>query len=329
MTLFALTVLVFTPSAGAPKPATPIRVERSANAMGTTFSVVLYGIDRKKLEVAGDRALAEARRIDALLSNYKPESELSRVNAQAAQAPVTVSQELFDLLVECMQVSRESEGTFDLTVGALMKAWGFFRDAEHLPSREIIREARMRVGYRNVVIDPKARTVSFRRTGVELDPGGVGKGYAVDRMANILRQEGVEAAFVSGGGSSLYGIGAPPAEARGWIVRIVDPHNERKSVDTVFLKNMSLSTSGSYEKFFWANGRVYSHIMDPRTGYPARGMTSVTVLAPATLASELWAKPYFILGSAWTSRHKPREFRVFLCPDQSSAACYWLPQTRT
>ena len=301
------------------------RVERSANAMGATFSVVMYGSDEAKLEVAGDLALAEARRIDGLLSNYKPGSELSRVNAEAAQRPVAVSRELFDLLQECAQVSRESEGTFDITVGPLMKAWGFFRDAGHMPDQETIREARTRVGYQRIVLDPSARTIRFERPGVELDPGGMGKGYAVDRMAAVLRQHGITAAFLSGGGSSLYAIGSPPSQPRGWIVHIVDPRNEQKNAAEVYLKNMSLSTSGSYEKFFWAEGKVYSHIMDPRTGFPSQGTVSVSVLAPATLDSELWSKPYFILGSAWTARHKPPEFRVFFCPAQAGVACAWLP----
>ena len=301
-----------------------VRVERSANAMGTVFSVAMYGSDANKLTVAGDLALAEARRIDQLLSNYKPDSELSKVNAEAASQPVRISPEFFDLLSECQRVSRESEGTFDITVGPLMKAWGFFRDAGHLPAENAIREARARVGYQNIVLDPARRTVCFKRAGVELDPGGVGKGYAVDRMAAVLRRNGVTAALISGGGSSLYGIGTPPEDARGWLVHIANPQNDQKTVADVFLKNASLSTSGSYEKFFWADGKVYSHIMDPRTGYPAQGTLSVSVLAPTTLNSELWAKPYFILGSKWTARHKPAGFRVFFCCDTAGSACYWI-----
>jgi thiamine biosynthesis lipoprotein len=301
-----------------------VQVERSANAMGTVFSVAMYGSDVNKLATAGDLALAEARRIDRLLSNYKPDSELSKVNAEAARKPVHVSMELFDLLLECGRVSQESEGAFDITVGPLMKAWGFFRGAGQLPGQDAIREARARVGYQNILLDPKTRTVRFQRAGVELDPGGVGKGYAVDRMAAILRQQGVATALISGGGSSIYGIGCPPDEVRGWPVHIADPRNDRKTAADVFLKNMSLSTSGSYEKFFWADGKVYSHIMDPRTGFPAQGTLAVSVIAPTTLASELWAKPYFILGSGWTARHKPTYFRVFFCSAIAGSACYWI-----
>ncbi len=302
----------------------PVRVERSASVMGTIFSVEMYGADAKRLETVGDLALSEARRIDALLSNYRPDSELSKLNAEAARKPVRISQELFDLLSACMRVSRESDGAFDITVGPLMKAWGFFRDSGHVPAPNVLGSARAHVGYQKVRLDPATRSVRFRSVGMELDPGGVGKGYAVDRMAMILRREGIVAALISAGGSSIYGIGSPPGNARGWLVHIVDPRDPQKTIAGAFLKNSSLSTSGSYEKFFWADGKVYSHIMDPRTGYPAQGLIAVSVIAPTTLASELWTKPYFILGAGWAEHHLRPGFRVFVCPATVGAACSWL-----
>ena len=160
---------------------------------------------------------------------------------------------------------------------------------------------------------------------MELDPGGVGKGYAVDRMAAILRKESIHAALISGGGSSIFGLGAPPIDSRGWPIHISDPRNEKKTAADVYLKDRSLSTSGSYEKFFWADGKVYSHIMDPRSGYPAQGMLAVSVVSERTLDSEIWAKPYFILGRDWTRRHKPAAFRVLMCLDQPGTNCAWLP----
>ena len=135
---------------------------------------------------------------------------------------------------------------------------------------------------------------------MELDPGGIGKGYAVDRMVDVLRQQGFQIALVAGSDSTIYGMGAPPTEPKGWRVGIKDPRNPRRTVAEVFLKDMSLSTSGSYEKFFREKGRTYAHIMDPRTGYPAPGSGSVSVIAPRTIDSEAWAKPYFINGLLWT-----------------------------
>src|SRR5581483_9499432 len=181
-----------------------------------------------------------------------------------------------------------------------------------------------KVGYRHVHLDPKAQTVWFDRAGVELDPGGIGKGYAVDRMVDVLRKKGVRIALVAGSGSSIYGLGAPPNEARGWAVDIKNPWDQSKVAAEVFLKDMSMSTSGSYEKFFRAEGKIYAHIMDPRTGYPARGSVAVSVVSPRTIDSEAWAKPYFINGRQWAVEHKPRDFRVYFCEDRTDQPCAWL-----
>jgi thiamine biosynthesis lipoprotein len=293
--------------------------------MGTVFTVEMYGSDPAQLARVGDLALDEASRVDRLLSNYRPDSELSRVNRDAATGPVKISQELFDLLSTCLTVSRESQGTFDITVGPLMKVWGFFKDSGHLPNAQAVQARLRKVGYQNIELDRATKSVHFKRAGIELDPGGVGKGYAVDRMVEVLRNEGIHSALISGGGSSIFGLGTPPTDSRGWPIQIADPRNDKKIAAEIYLKDKSLSTSGSYEKFFWADGKVYSHIMDPRNGYPAQGMLAVSVLSPRTLDSEVWAKPYFILGPEWTRLHKPANFRVLMCLDQPGVTCAWLP----
>jgi thiamine biosynthesis lipoprotein len=302
----------------------PVRLERSEEAMGSSFSLVLYGADRAQLEAIADLAFREAHRLDAMLSNYRPESEWSRVNREAAAHPVEVSAELFSVLSSCLEYSRQSDGAFDITVGALMKVWGFYKGEGRMPRRADVTDAVTKVGYRRVLLDSTARTVRFSRRGIELDPGGIGKGYAVDRIVDVLKREGIDAALVSASGSSIYGLGAPPEDSRGWLITIRTPRNPEEEAATVFLRNMSLSTSGSYEKFFWADGRTYSHIMDPRTGYPARGASSVSVLAARTLDSEAWTKPFFINGRHWTRAHKPEAFRVFFCDEGPPAACSWM-----
>ncbi len=301
-----------------------LRLEQSADAMGSTYSVAVYGEDRDQLEAAVQAAFDEVRRLDGLLSNYKPDSEWSEVNRTAADHPVKVSAELFHLLSECLDYSRRSEGAFDISVGPLMKVWGFYKGSGHLPHKAEIMAALTRVGYRHVHLDSASQTVRFDHAGVELDPGGIGKGYAVDRVVEILRQRGVQIALVAASGSSIYGLGSPPNEPRGWKINIRDPKIERKTVATVYLKDQSLSTSGSYEKFFRAEGKTWAHIMDPRTGYPAPGMLSVSVLAPRTLDSEAWAKPYFINGRQWASKHLQAGFRAFLCEDRTDQPCAWL-----
>jgi FAD:protein FMN transferase len=323
------TVLVLFVLAAAAAQAEGLRLEKSADAMGSTFSIVLYGDDRIQMEAAADAALDEVRRLDELLSNYKPESEWSQVNRSAADKPFRVSPELFQLLSACWQYSRESEGAFDITVGPLMKVWGFYKGSGHLPHKPEIQAALTRVGYRHMHLDAAAQTVWFDRPGVEMDPGGIGKGYAVDRMAEILKKMGVRSAFVAGSGSSVYGIGTPPDEPKGWPVKIKDPWDSSRTLDEVWLKDMSMSTSGSYEKFFRAEGRIYAHIMDPRTGYPAQGSVSVSVVTPRTIDSEAWAKPYFVNGRSWAARHRPKDFRVFFCEDRPGTRdrekpCAWL-----
>ena len=151
---------------------------------------------------------------------------------------------------------------------------------------------------------------------------GIRRGCAVDRMVGITARVSI---FSLGAGRSIYGMGAPPTEPAGWPITIRAPENPDKSAAEVLLRDMSLSTSGSYEKFFWAEGRTYAHIIDPRTGYPAQGTASVSVMAPRTIDSEAWAKPYFINGRAWTAAHKPAHVRVFVCDDaKPQAACAWI-----
>ncbi|MEP7367090.1 MAG: FAD:protein FMN transferase [Acidobacteriota bacterium] len=303
--------------------AEPLRIESSLDAMGTTFTIVAYGDNRVQLETAVDLAFEEVRRIDDLLSNYKPRSEWSLVNREAANRAVRVSPELFDFLETCMQYSRQSDGAFDITVGPLVRVWGFYKGTGRLPHRAEIRGAMARVGYQNVLLDRSNQTVRFSRDGVEIDPGGIGKGYAVDRVVGVLRERGIRSALVSGGGSSIYGLGSPPGQP-GWPVKIRHPRDPKESVAELMLHDLSMSTSGTSEKFFYAEGKLYSHVFDPRTGYPAQGMLSVSVTAPRTLDSEAWTKPFFIQGRRWPENRTPKAMKVFLCEDKAEIACAWL-----
>jgi thiamine biosynthesis lipoprotein len=171
-----------------------LRLEQSAEAMGSTYSIAVYGTDQAAMETAVEQAFDEVRRLDGLLSNYLPDSEWSEVNHFAAERPVKVPQDLFDLLSACVEYSRQSEGAFDITVGPLMHVWGFYKGTGHMPKPEEVERARAIVGWRNIELDPAARTVKFRKKGVEIDPGGIGKGYAVDRMVEVLRANGIRKA---------------------------------------------------------------------------------------------------------------------------------------
>src|SRR5262249_42635422 len=182
----------------------------------------------------------------------------------AAQEAVTTDPEVFQLILRSLEYSRQTDGAFDITVGPLMRAWGFFRGSGHYPTATELAKARVGVGWQNVVLDPTARTGRFTAPGVELDLGAIGKGYAVDRVVAVLKEAGVTSALVDAGSSTLYALGAPP-DKPGWTVRVPRPGNRTQTLTTVLLSNQSLSTSGSYEKFFRLNGRTYCHIMNPRT----------------------------------------------------------------
>lgn len=298
------------------------RYETSATIMGSEFRLALYGTERNKMAAVADLALEEARKADRMLSDYIENSELSRVNREAGNGPAAVSAEFYDVLARCLEYSRLSEGAFDPTVGRLMRTWGFYKGKGALPNKLSVWWALRSVGYRHLSLNAGKRTVSFEVGGLQLDPGGFGKGYAVERMVDVLRAQGVEAAMVSGGSSTLYGIGAPPDEPQGWRADIRDPKNRDRVVETVYLRDESLSTSGSYEKFFTVDGVLYGHIMDPRTGMPAAGALAVSVVAPSAFDTEVWSTALFVNGKDWTARNAPDGLRVLYCAE--GASCGWL-----
>jgi FAD:protein FMN transferase len=300
---------------------TLIRSVGGVYCMGTSFDIVAYGTRRERLESAITDALREVKRLDLLLSNYRPESELSRVNRFGSQNAMTLSSEFFQFLSACRAYSESSEGTFDISVGPLIRAWGFYKGTGQLPQRGEIMRALDKVGYRNIILDQQNMTVRLAKAGMELDPGGIGKGFAVDKMAEILKQSELHSALIVAGGSTIYGLGTPPHQS-GWKVTIKDPRHPTEVAETLTLKNEALSTSGNLEKFFWEDGKIWGHIIDPRTGYPAKGTLSVSVIAPRSIDSEVWTKSYYVLGRFWTQKHKPDNFRIFYCDDQ--ATCAWL-----
>ena len=301
------------------------RYEYSADAMGGSFYIALYSAARSDADAAAEAAFGELRRLDSMLSNYRPDSEWSTTNRDAAERPVRVSQELFDLISECLEFSRLSEGAFDVTVGPLMRAWGFFGGHSKLPDEEGIKQALDHVGYRHIVLDSTSRTVEFARAQLEMDPGGIGKGYAVDRMVGELKRRHVDRALVSAAGSTIYALGVPPGR-EGWPVNIGLSGKPDFAAGKLMLKDESLSSSGNSEKFLRIGGRIYGHILDPRTGYPVRGVLLVAVRAPRAIDSEAWTKAFFVNGRSWAARHLPAGFRVFLCEEESELPqCTWMP----
>jgi FAD:protein FMN transferase len=309
--------LLYTSSAPLAQPHIS-HVEASRMSMACLYAIDAYASgDEKTLRAALDEAFDEVDRIDRLMSHYKPDSPLSQINREAGRREVVVDPELFAFIARSLHYSQETEGAFDITVGPLMKAWGFFRGEGHLPDEGQLAVARRVVGASHVILNRERRTIRFDAEGVELDLGGIAKGYAVDRAVGILRSRNVRAALVSSGGSTVYGLGAPP-DRKAWSVDIQDPIDASKVADTVPLNNRSLSVAGSSEKAFEVGGRRYAHIMDPRTGRPVQGMLTVAVLTKTGTEGDALDDALFVLGpskSAECLKHYPDAEALLFLPD--------------
>ena len=259
--------------------------------MGTRIVVELWSEDKAKGEQAVQAVLDEMRRVDAAMSTYKPTSELSLVNAQAATKPVLISQELFDLLQTSVEYSKLTGGAFDITYASV----GFMYDFRQRvrPDEEQIQGALSGINYRHLVLDPKARTVQFAREGVRVDLGGIGKGHAVDKGIEVLLKRGVKHALVTAGGDSrIIGdrFGNP------WVVGIRHPDRKEEVLARIPLEDAALSTSGDYERYFDENGVRYHHIIDPKTGHSASKVRSATIIGPTATRTDGLSKTAFVLG---------------------------------
>ncbi|MGV3722766.1 MAG: FAD:protein FMN transferase [Actinomycetota bacterium] len=263
--------------------------------MGTEFQVFLVGPDPDQLSDVAHHVLDEVEGVEARLSHYRADSEISDLNLRAAYEPVLMERSVFDLVRRCVEFSERSHGAFDVTTGPLIRCWGFFRGEGRLADSGAVQEALKSVGSRLLELNAEERTIRFKREGVQVHLGGVGKGYAVDEVVEWLRRLGVEAALVHGGTSTVYALGAPPGEDA-WRVGLCDPNDRTKRLGVVKLRDRALSTSGDYEQFFEVAGKRYSHILDPRTGFPAAGKRSATVVADNATDTDALTTAAFVLG---------------------------------
>jgi thiamine biosynthesis lipoprotein len=293
--------------------------------MGTTWTIILYGGDERESAAALSLAFDELGRIEGFLSIHRPESELSRVNSLASSTSVALSPELLELLVRCGHYFQMSEGAFDITVGPLMEAWSLRRGGGRSPAREDLADAVSRTGFKHLHLDPFRRSVRFGRPGMQIDPGGIGKGYAADRLAEQLIAAGFDVALIAASRSTILGLGSPPRSRAGWPVDIMHPTARSRAIAEASLRDRALSTSGSLEKGFWSGGRCYSHLIDPRTGEPATGSLQVSVLAPRAIDSEVWTKPCLIHGREWAARHLPAGVHALFCEAGEDGPCDWIP----
>ena len=292
-TAHRLAILALTIASALAVPAHAEWVSRTVDGtMGTRIVVELWSDDRAAGERDIDAVMAEMRQIDTDMSTYKPDSEISRVNAHAAQGPIKISKELFGLLETALDYSRITEGAFDITYASV----GFMYDfrARHRPTEQQIDAALPAVNYRHVLLDRATGTVRFSQPGVRIDLGGIAKGYAVDRGIEILQKRGIRHALVSAGGDSrIIGdrFGKP------WIVGIRHPDHKEQVIARLPLVDTAISTSGDYERYFDENGVRYHHIIDPRTGHSASAVRSAPVLAPTATRTDGLSKTAFVLGA--------------------------------
>lgn len=278
-------------------PAPEIALLRFARpAMATTFEVLLPFGTPSALPAA-HAALDEIDRLEAQLTVYRDSSEVSQLNRLAASEPVPVEEGLFDLLQLADRISRDTNGAFDVTAGALIKAWGFYKGPRRVPTVEERRTVLTCVGFRHLALDVAQRTVQYRRQGLEINLGSIGKGYALDRAAALLRQQwGVTSGLLHGGRSSVVAVGHPPGADVGWEVGVSHPWIADRRLAVLRLRDRAMATSAATFRHLEYNGRKLGHHLDPRTGWPAEGMASVTVIAPTAAEADALSTAFFVLG---------------------------------
>ena len=266
-------------------------VSRDEAIMGTAIHVELWADERRQGDAATAAVMDEMHRIDRAMSPHKPGSELCRINREAARQAVPLSEEMYGLVERALAFSRLSEGAFDISYAAVGHLYDYRRRVR--PSAAELERARALVGWQHLHLDPLARTLRFGKEGMRIDLGGFAKGHAVDRAAALLRRRGVTSAIVSAGGDSRV-IG--DRRGRPWSVAIRDPRRAGEVVAVLPLEDVSVSTSGDYERFFEDGGERVHHLIDPATGRSPDHVHSVTILAADGLTSEALSKAVFVLG---------------------------------
>lgn len=275
-------------------------VKLARNAMATRFEIVVHGSNAVSLRAAAEEALDEIERLDAKLSLYKPSSEIAQINANAAEQGVRVSAEIFGLLERARDLSLATGGAFDITIAPLVRCWGFMRGSGEMPEAEQIAEARQMVGIDLVQLDKSTHEVRFAKPGVMIDLGAVGKGYALDRAAEILAESGVEHALLHGGTSSVISLGQNGIDGN-WKIAVDAPpaengQAERPPVVLADLRNESLSVSGIWGKCFESGGKRLGHVLDARTGYPVAENLLAAVILPSGLESDALSTAMLVGG---------------------------------
>jgi FAD:protein FMN transferase len=284
-----------------PPPAfTPVRVSLEDKAMGTHVLLAAFTsetVNEAKMRPMFEKAIAEIRRLEALMTTWRPDSELSQINAAAGKKAIKVSPETLSVIQKSVWTSKESEGVFDITFEAMHGLWKFDEDREdNIPSASAVSAARGLIDYRKIKIDPDKSTVMLEKLGMRMSLGGIAKGYAVDAAVRVLSEAGLTS-FLAQAGGDLYIKGRKP-DGSAWRSGVRDPRgkNENDIFASLEVEDHAFSTAGDYERSFIKDGKRYHHIIDPRTGYPATASRTVTIWAKDAFTADAIDDAVFILG---------------------------------
>jgi thiamine biosynthesis lipoprotein len=273
----------------------------SIMVMGTVANVVAVAEDANTSGQCVKAVFEQLRGIDDLMSDYINDSEISTVNQNAASEPVKVSDATFEVLRRAIDFSKVSEGAFDITVGPLVDLWRSAAEANSTPSEEQLRQAREKVGYEKLILDPNEMTVRFAVKGMRLDLGGIAKGYAIDKAVEAMQKLGALGGMVDVGGD-IRCFGRPPKKRDSWLIGLDDPRHPQDMLTAaepllvIKLNDTAIATSGDYQRFAWIEGKKYSHIYDRKTGYSSKDLTSVTIIANNATDADALATAVSVLG---------------------------------
>ncbi len=262
--------------------------------MGSRFDITVVSTNEELGHINIDEAVAEITRIEKLISAWDPDSETSLLNENAGVKPVKVSLELMNLILRAKQISELTDGAFDISYASLDKVWKFDGSLRQLPTPEEIKKSIAKIGHENIVVDQKKQTVFLRDKGMKISFGAIGKGYAADKAKELLMSKQVVAGIINAGGDlTTWGT---KASGEKWLIGIANPKSKDKIFSWLPVVESSVATSGNYEKFVTFNGKRYSHIIDPRTGYPSSGIKSVSIFAKSAELCDALATAVYILG---------------------------------
>ncbi len=267
---------------------------RNALLMGSDFEITIVDKNESNANFLLDLAINEISRIEKLISSWDKNSQTSLINLNAGIKPVKVDKELFDLITRALKISDLSQGAFDISYASLDKIWYFDKEMLEMPSKEDIIKSVSKVGYHNIILNKEKQTVFLKIKGMKIGFGAIGKGYAADMAKSILVKNEVKSGIINASGD-LTAWGKKPS-GKDWMVAIVNPLNKSKIFSWLPIKNKAVVTSGNYERFIKFNDKSYSHIIDPRTGYPSQGILSVTIFTEKAELADALATSVFVLG---------------------------------